>query len=366
MVYESGAVSVTGIYNINTPGSSTLQSVSLGMSTPVDHITITPTNGASDCVCLEKFTLVSGLTTTVALDGVGSTTTTTAPNSSNNNQAVPVTGTLTPPSTPGALPTSNAVFNASTIGTTTTRKFDGGKVVIDTTNFSDSHPYTVTSNGGIIDILGHLTTLGGTVSDDAGASGKLYVMNSGSGGKLVLGGTTNTNTGGYSIQPGAIIEIADAGALGTGDLDLVGSSTVPSVLNVTATTTITQHISVSGDPTFNISSGTTTTVSTAITDGGASGEIVVSGGGTLALTATNTYTGGTTISNDGSTLKLVDGGTIANTSGVINNGNFDVRSVTSASTSTVNVNAYTQGSSGNLKLAADAVSVQILNVVGAA
>ena len=85
VVYQSGAISVTGIYSIRTPTSSTLQGVQLGMTTAVSSITITPSNGGSDCVCLEKFVLETGGNTVVALDGVGATTTVTAPAAANNN-----------------------------------------------------------------------------------------------------------------------------------------------------------------------------------------------------------------------------------------------------------------------------------------
>gem|GEM_PF-1203157 len=371
LVYQSGNISVTGIYNLNTPGSSTLQSVTLGMTTAVSKITITPTSGGGDCVCTEKFTLVSGSTTTTVLDGVTATTTTVAPNNNNNNNnnnqsLTPVTGTLTPPVSIGQLPTTNATFNASTIGTTTDRKFDGGKIIVDTSNFTDTHAYTVTSNGGIIDIVGHLTDLSGTLSNDSGSSGKLYVINSSSGGKLILDNTSNSFSGGYSVQAGATLEIPSAAALGTSSLDLVGSSTIPAILSVTGTTTLNQTITVAGDPTFNIASGTTTTVSTAIADGGLPGDVVVSGGGTLALSAANTYTGSTTISNDNSTLLLLNNGTITSTSGLTNNGNFDLRSVTSAATSSVTVNSYTQTSSGKLYLSGSSTSLEVLNVVGTA
>ena len=379
VVYQSGAISVTGIYSIRTPTSSTLQGVQLGMTTAVSSITITPSNGGSDCVCLEKFVLETGGNTVVALDGVGATTTVTAPAAANNNnnnnnnnaQTTSISGTLTI-SAPGRPPVSSTSLSISALDPTLDRKLDGGKLVIDTANYADSKAYKITSNGGIIDIIGHNTQLSGTITDDAGPGGKLYVINSSTGGKLKLDNPNNTFSGGYSIQPGAVLEIADSGALGTGGLDLVGATTLASTLSVSGTTTITQQITVSGDPNFNIAPGTTTIIATGITDGVSAGDVVVNNdgtsNGTLVFSAVNTYTGPTTI--EAGTLVLTGVGSIATTSALTNNATLDL----SAASAIVNLtgsggspkSAFTQSSHGNLIMAGAAAGFQKLVVNGAA
>ena len=105
------------------------------------------------------------------------------------------------------------------------------------------------------------------------------------------------------------------------------------------------QVTVSGDPVFNVASGTTTTISSPITNGVAAGDVVVEGGGTLALTAANTYTG-LTNTNAGSTLALLGAGSISTSSGVTNNGTFNI----SSKTGNVSVTSYNQGSTGTLAM----------------
>ena len=65
-------------------------------------------------------------------------------------------------------------------------------------------------------------------------------------------------------------------------------------------------MTVAGDPTFNVPTGNTVNMAGVISDGAMPGDVVKTGGGTLILTAANTYTGGTTIS--AGTLQLGNGG----------------------------------------------------------
>ncbi|OIN03582.1 hypothetical protein A9236_01365 [Polynucleobacter sp. QLW-P1DATA-2] len=206
-----------------------------------------------------------------------------------------------------------------------------------------------------------ITNATGNLSGAVTGSGAINIA----GGNQTLSGNNSGFTGGVSVQSGAALTIPAASALGTGTLALVGSSTVPATLNVTGTTTIANAITVAGDPVFNIATGTTTTVSSPIVNGGvggnAPGDVVVAGGGTLDLTATNTYTGLTSV-GAGSTLALAGSGSIANSSGVTNNGTFNIAS----KTGNVTVANYTQGSAGNLAMSFAPAANQRLNVSGAA
>src|SRR6185312_5215193 len=91
--------------------------------------------------------------------------------------------------------------------------------------------------------------------------------------------------------------------------------------------------SIAGDPTFSVPAGSTVTVSAPITDGGSAGTLELSGGGTVVLTATNTYTGATTVS--AGVLALTGTGSIATSSGVALTSavsNFDISGTTAGAT----------------------------------
>ncbi len=247
---------------------------------------------------------------------------------------------------------------------------DGGTLKIDSAT-TTSTAFTIKSTGGKIDTSGLRVIFSGAFSDVSGESGKLTIANTGTAGQgAVVLSTANTHSGGTEVQAGAVLSIASSDALGSGTLALVGSSTVPATLTTTATTTISNAITVTGDPVFNVASGTTTTVSSAIIDGVSAGDVVVSGGGTLALTAANTYTGNTTV-DSGSTLVLSGSGSIATSgtdatigTGVFNNGAFNITGV-SANTVSLGKN-YTQSSTGTLAMNFSPSSNQKLSVTGVA
>jgi hypothetical protein len=86
-----------------------------------------------------------------------------------------------------------------------------------------------------------------------------------------------------------------------------------------------------------------------------------SSGGSVTLSAYNTYTGATTI-NSGATLALSGAGSIAQSSGVSNNGTFN----TTGSAANVSVASYTQSSTGTLAMNVSPTDTQQLIVTGAA
>ena len=179
-------------------------------------------------------------------------------------------------------------------------------------------------------------------------------------GTLSITGTNNTSA--ITVESGATLVINSPLNLGTGDITLNGSATIPATISITQSSTISNPIIVVGDPTFNIASGTTTTISSAISDGASAGDVMVTGGGELNLTATNTYTGPTTISNDGSTLSLSGGGSIATSNGVINKGTFNIRE----KAGNVSALSYNQSSTGTLAMNFSASSNQKMNISGTA
>jgi len=146
---------------------------------------------------------------------------------------------------------------------------------------------------------------GGTIS---GGGGFIFINESGP--AIVLSGN-NTYSGGTTVSEGALSISSDSN-LGTGGTLVLKNGTT---LYTTATGTFAHAVTVAGDPTFNVASGTTTTWSGLITDGGSAGDVELDGGGTLALTNTsNSYSGGTVVKG-GSTLLIDNDSEIGNTSG---------------------------------------------------
>jgi hypothetical protein len=253
--------------------------------------------------------------------------------------------------------------NLSNLGTGFNTTFDGGKLVVDTTGASNGSNFTIKKNSsGAIDQGGNKTsTFSGAFTDDVGAGtpSKLIITNSGVGsgatnGVVTLSGV-NTYTGGTKVEAGATLAVTNPNAIGTGTLELVGTATVSANFKATSSMTITNAITVEGDPTFTATPGTTLTISSPITNGAGAGDVVIGGaggGGTVVLTAINPYTGNTTV-DAGNTLVLSGSGTIALSgtdpligTGIFNNGIFNVYPA-AANTVTLGTN-YTQSSTGNL------------------
>jgi autotransporter-associated beta strand protein len=257
--------------------------------------------------------------------------------------------------------TSGSSGSTADLGTILNPKLDGGTLQVAAAG-TIAAALTITTRNGTIDQNGLASTFSGIISNDsAGQAGKLIIANSGSGGSVTLSGV-NTYTGGTEVDVGANLRISSSAALASGTLALVGSASVPATLSTTATMTIGNAITVSGDPVFNVSPNTTTTISSPITDGSGPGDVVVQGGGTLQLTAINTYTGLTSIVA-GSTLALSGSGAIASSSSLTNSGAFNI----AAAGNTVTLGgAYTQGAGGSLVMRAAAGAVQHLSIAGAA
>jgi autotransporter-associated beta strand protein len=279
-------------------------------------------------------------------------------------------------SKPDIVNSNNHTFNLLSnvpAGSSFNNRFDGGTLRVDSAG-SSAAAFTITANKGYIDHYGNTGTFSGLIADDTvtpGTHGRLVIANSGSttSGKVILSNASNSYSGGTEVQSGATLSIANAGAIGTGGLALVGTSTVPAVLETTANMTISAPITVAYDPVFSVASGTTTTVSSPITNGvdlvtglTVAGDVVVSGGGTLALTAANTYTGLTAV-DAGSTLALSGAGSIAPSSALNNNGTVNV---TGANGNVALGGTFTQSSTGNLLMNISPTNNQKILVTGAA
>ncbi|MEW6641738.1 MAG: autotransporter domain-containing protein [Pseudomonadota bacterium] len=146
---------------------------------------------------------------------------------------------------------------------------------------------------GITDYIGSGGTNPGGANPAADQGGSLALVKSG-GGTLTLSGAS-TYSGGTTINEGNTLVIGNSQALGSGTLTLNGGATGVTV-NFNGSFTIGNAIVATGDPTYNVLTGSTTTLSGVLSG---SGDVVVNAGagyaGTLVLSGLNTYTGPTTV-----------------------------------------------------------------------
>lgn len=267
---------------------------------------------------------------------------------------------------------TNTYTGPTHIGSGATLSLSGTGAIADSSEVNDHGTLNIsgTTGGASIRSLsgsGSVVTASGKTLTLTNAAGTFSGAVSGAGALKISGGTetllgSNTHSGGTQVDAGATLSIASGDALGTGTLALVGTQNLAATLHTSATTTIANAVTLTGDPVFNVASGTTTTISSVISG---TGDIEVTGGGTLSLSNANTYAGPTIIDNGSSLALNGNVASIAPSSAVTNNGTLDLRH---ANPATVTLNgAYTQGSAGTLKMAAVAPgSFQQITVGGTA
>lgn len=202
-------------------------------------------------------------------------------------------------------------------------------------------------------------TFSGILQDGTGAGG-LSLTKKGSG-KMTLSGA-NTFSGNTTLDEGSIA-LQNAQALGTGSLiQTDGSSelifdttdTIANNLSIYNTkflksVTLTGNIT-ANNATYDIASGTTTTISGDISGGGGT---IKEGLGTLVLSGTNTYTGNTEI----------NAGTLSLSSSTSNNNIDDSVSIIVGADGTFDVSAIT--ASGGFQLANGQTLAGTGDVIGA-
>ncbi|WP_338830264.1 Ig-like domain-containing protein [Bradyrhizobium sp. 27S5] len=156
---------------------------------------------------------------------------------------------------------------------------------------------------------GETLTIANDIADQSGSGGT--AANAGTGGLAISGGGTvilggnNTYTGYTTVSgTGTVVSISSNVNLGAVISVLkLGDGTG---ISFTDGFTQTHNITVAGDPIFNVAAGETVTQSGVISDGATPGDVEVTGGGRLVLSAHNTYSGGTVIR--GATLELAANG----------------------------------------------------------
>ena len=160
----------------------------------------------------------------------------------------------------------------------------------------------VTANVGV---TGGTVTYGNTIGGTGLTTGGVNTaLNKTGAGTLVLS-ATNTFTGNVNISGGAL-SVATTANLGNLANDVIISN--GGTLAVTGTTTFAngRDFKIAGLSTIDIAAATTTTLQGIVADGATAGTLIKAGAGTLLLSATNTYTGATNV--NGGTLRAGSAG----------------------------------------------------------
>jgi autotransporter-associated beta strand protein len=206
-----------------------------------------------------------------------------------------------------------------------------------------------------------ITTLAGSASGivNLGANGLVISNGStefsgsiqGSGGLEIFAGTqtlsgTNTYANATQIDAGATLALKGNGSIANSAfVGFSGASATLDISQTTAGASVSGLFSLAGDGVVALGSKTLTITSGSVFSGvlqdggiggGTGGNLVIANGAIQQLSGTNTYTGTTTIAFGGELdLTFFGGGngSIATSSGVTNNGFFDISGLTTGGTS---------------------------------
>jgi fibronectin-binding autotransporter adhesin len=210
----------------------------------------------------------------------------------------------------------------------------GNSLIFGSANSTDRVTFTndIAING---ETASFLVANNGNAHSDAALTGVLSgpgnvsIGGGGYNGTLNLAGV-NTYTGSTTINSGTLALI------GTGSIATSASITANGVFDISQTTAGALITTLSGTDvvglgaqTLNITAGSTTfggVIADGGIGGGTQGNFTVSGG-TQTLTGANTFTGATSVAG-GATLALSGAGSLATSSGVVDNGTFDISQTT--------------------------------------
>jgi len=264
-------------------------------------------------------------------------------------------GVLIPPPTATDIITTGSPYLTAGLGTTLNPVFDGGTLQLDSSGPVFSQNFTVNNTNGTIDTAGLNSTMSGELSGPGG----LTFMNSGSAGGITL---TNTNTyaGATVISGGTTLALSGAGSIA--DSSGVADNGIFDISATTAGASI-QSLSgngavVLGNQNLNLSNAADTFAGSI----GGTGSVVLSGGVEI-LSGVNTFSGATGIGS-GATLALSGTGSIAASSGVADDGIFNISATSGASIQSLSGNGTVV--LGNQKLTLSNASDTFAGSIGGA
>ncbi len=229
-----------------------------------------------------------------------------------------------------ATPISGAgtTYNQSDVGVTVTPDFQGGTLLDNQNNVTDSNNYTVENfPTNTIDAFGNQTTFAGSLS----GAGPMTITDSIGGGRVVISGASYA--GATTIDPGATLALVGPGALSVsarlvddGSFDISGVGPVgfaqPAIKSLAGGGAV-----LLGDKYLTI----TAAADTFSGDISGTGGLIFTGG-IQTLSGVNAFTGGVTI-NAGAQLTLSDAGSMADSVvGVRSQGVLDVSATASGAT----------------------------------
>ncbi len=225
------------------------------------------------------------------------------------------------------------VGNSSALGSGTLSMANGTALsFVSGTTVNIANNITVAGDPTFVTTPGTPQTISGTISDATGPTPGDVVVNGG--GVLTLSGQNTYSLGTTISGSGTTVVVTNSApgtssSIGTGALTLDGGVLKAGANNLSFNNGIALN-STGGTIDAN---GNSLTWTGAITNGnGTTGGLTIAntGGantGVVTFTNTNTYTGATTI-NSGATLALLGTGSIAASSGVADNGTFDISALT--------------------------------------
>ncbi len=178
----------------------------------------------------------------------------------------------------------------------------GGELQYGAASLNVANDLTLTGNG-TIDVNGFGGANAETYSGDIGGGGALTLTDSVGGGILNLFGNDSGFSGNTTVQNGVQVNFSTSLAFGTGGSINIGGGAgaggtiAPSTTGLTLANDIVLYDApVSGTPDVYNTKGVTSTLTGVIsTAGETSGGLIITGGGTVNLNGTNTYSGGTLI-----------------------------------------------------------------------
>ena len=193
-------------------------------------------------------------------------------------------------------------FNAVAVGTNGSGQASGSALGSGIFIQGNSNLSFTPASGKTLTIANDIADQSGNGGTGANAGvGRLVISG---GGTVILGGN-NSYTGNTALS-GAGTRVSISANVNLGALTNMLTLGDGTGISFTDGFTHTRNITVSGDPVFNVAAGEAVTQSGVISDGATPGDVEVTGGGRLVLSAHNTYSGGTVIK--GSILELAASG----------------------------------------------------------